>query len=88
MAGKSRKLPVFRELKSLVEKIKLRWRFFWLRLHQALWTVCGGEGSGNGSERRDDGKGLLAEVIEYIMTEETVLGLKILSNYPGPMKRS
>ena len=47
-----------------------------------------GKGQGNGSERRDDGKGLLAEVIEYITTEEIVLGLKILSNYPGPMKRS
>lgn len=47
-----------------------------------LSRVCGGEGSGNGSGRRDDGKGLFAEVIEYMMTEETVLGLKILSNYP------
>ena len=71
----------------MVEKIKLRWRFFWLKLYHALWSMCGGDGSRNGFRRSDDGKRLLAKVTEYVRPRVTLLGLKILS-IPGPMKRN
>lgn len=49
--------------------------------------MCGGDGSGNGFRRSDDGKRLLAKVTEYVRPRVTLLGLKILS-IPGSMKRN
>lgn len=53
MARRTRGSPVFREFKSLGEKIKSRRRFWGVgaaqTVYHVLWSVCGEEGSGNGS---------------------------------------